>query len=973
MVRLAIEPGRAPLVGRDAELRTLHDAAARAAAGAAVLVLVEGEPGIGKTRLLDELASHCRSGGWLVLRGGADDRAAAPPYGPLVEAMRGHADRIGAESLAGLAGAWRRHLALVLPELADPDAGASPGDPEAVPEAWAQLFRAIAEEAPLLVTLDDLQWADVATVALLRYVSRRLRATPMLIVGAMRPTDTAGDAVRSALASLDRGRLATGMRLDPLDAASSRAIVEALLAGPVGVRLERAVWEEGEGDPFMIEELVRGLADDGRVLEVDGAWEVADDAPAGLPAGMRDAIEARLAGLPEATREALAAAAVVGRRFSVDEVAAAASLPVATVERALAEAEARRFILPGGHSGGAGPTARLEFVHDKVREVLESAMPAASRRAAHGRLAAWLAAATPAVEPARYAFHALRGDRPSDAVPALEAASEVALAAGAPSDAAAHARAGVAIMRGGAGRTELAGALLRLGSTAADAGLLGEALDALDEAAHLALATPDADFRLAARIHARRAAAHLTQENPDAAEAALADADAALALADPRDAADIGETVRLLRARLYVTVIGRIDAGRQIAEEVRSAAALSGDERREVEALTVIAQGAMHAGDLPAGRLAFEAAILRAEPLGDPGLAADAADGLARLVFWTMSFHRLREVANAELAAAHRSGVPQRLGWPTFWLAQAALALGEWAEVRDRAADLVRLGSELGARRLIGQGHHLAGMAAYWTGSISEAGVRLREGVRHLRAIGPGTLVYYLGPLGLVQLAAGEMRDAEATLDELLTIARTFPPGSSPRVQSYNVAARIELGLGRTQVPYAHELERAADQFHWYPVATTLAILALQGDQKAARRHVENARRILEGSGSAVHLAGALAVEGELARRQGDPTTAATLTRRAAEILRSAGASPIAGALRPTASAVAVPQPAVPLSAREVEVLRLVAAGRTNREIAEALSIAEKTAINHVTHIFDKLGLDNRSSATAWAIRSGLA
>ncbi len=974
MVRLAIEPGRAPLVGRDAELRVLDNAVARAGLGSAELVLIQGEPGIGKTRLLDEVASRRAEAGWLVLRGGADDRAAAPPYGPILEALRGHADRIGAEALGVLAGAWRRHLALVMPELGGRrDDGEPPGDPEAVPEAWAQLLRALAGAGPVLVTLDDLQWADVATVDLLRYLRRRLRETPILVVGATRPADSAGDAVQSTLAALDRGRLAGQLRLEPVDAPSSRAILEALLAGPVGPRLEHAVWAEGEGDPFVIEELARGLADDGRVRHLDGAWELVDGAPVGLPTGMRDAIEARLAGLPDATRAALEAAAVVGRRFTVEEAAAAAAAPPSSVEAALDEAALRRFIRISGPSAASGRGAEYEFVHDKIREVLEAVMPLASSRAAHGRLAARIAAAAPSADPARFAFHALRGENPSDALPALEAASDAALAAGSPADAAAHARAAVAILRGGGDRLRLAEALLRLGSTAADAGLLDEALAALAEAAGLALARPDADLRLAANIHARRAAAYLTQEDPVAAELALADADTALASADPADHAAIGETVSLLRARLYVTVTGRIAAGRQIAEGVRAAAATSGDERREIEALTVIAQGAMHAGDLPAGRVAFEAAILRAEPLGDPGLTADAADGLARLLFWTMSFRRLRDVASDELAAAHRSGVPQRLGWPTFWLAQAALALGDWAEVRDRATELVRLGTELGARRLIGQGHHLAGMTAYWTGSTSEAGVRIREAVRHLRAIGPGTLVYYLGPLGLVQLAAGETRDAEVTLEELLTIARTFPPGSSPRAQAYNMAARIALGLGRTEVSYVAELERAADQFHWYPVATTLAILTLDSNRAAARGYAAAARGILEGSGSTVHLAGTLAVEGELARRQGDAAAAATLARRAAEILRTAGASPIAGALRPTAAVATVPQPAVPLSAREIEVLRLVAAGRSNREIARSLSIAEKTAINHVTHILDKLGVDNRSSATAWAIRSGLA
>jgi DNA-binding CsgD family transcriptional regulator len=343
--------------------------------------------------------------------------------------------------------------------------------------------------------------------------------------------------------------------------------------------------------------------------------------------------------------------------------------------------------------------------------------------------------------------------------------------------------------------------------------------------------------------------------------------------------------------------------------------------------------------------------------------------------YWTAAFRDLRSVAARELEAALLSGDPHRLGWPTFWLAQAALGLADWEEARRHAAALTRLGSELGARRFAGQGRELGGLVAYWTGSFDEAVRELREAVAQFRSIGPGTLVYYLGPYGLALAAAGDRAGADAVAEELLELARSFPRASSPRVQACNVAVRLLVALGRRDeiAPLAEELAPAADQFHWFPVATSLGLIALGRDPLAAARHFETARRLVAGGGGAVHLAGALSGEAEVARRSGRPTEAAAVDRRAAEIVRAARASPIAAGLRwpdPAAAAVA---PGGRLSPRELEVLRLVASGRTNREIAAALRISEKTAVNHLTHIFDKLGVDNRSAATAWAFRNDLA
>jgi DNA-binding NarL/FixJ family response regulator len=967
--RLSVEPGRAPFVGRDREMELLDGLARRAADGGPQAVFIEGGPGLGKTRLLDELAAHLGRAGWTVLRGDCDALPAAPAYGPFVSAARSYTDRHGTAALREAAGEWTPHLAAVLPELGPDAPEAVRSDPAAVAEAWAQAVRSLALRSPVLIAIDDLQWADAASLALVRYLRRRLRGTALLLACATRFDRGGGDAADGAAAlaaELGRARLATRLLLGRLDPASSVRLAEGLLDAPAGPRLAATVVREGEGDPFIVEELVRGLVDDERLERAaDGSIELVDDAPAGLPPGVRDALEARLAGLDAEVRRTLAHAAVVGRHVPVRSVAATADRTVEAVEAALAAAARRGFVHP------VGPDA-YEFAHDKIREALYASLAAGERRRAHDGLVDALLADPDGVDASRVAHHAMRGEHPERALAPLRSAGAAAADAGAHLDASRHLAAGVAIARSTGDLVELARSLGLLGASLADAGDYDEALVALDEALRLQRSPgwPSAPVATATLLE-RVGAIHLAREEPAQAEEALL---AALRELDggSEDGA-MRARIELLLARLYISVTGRLAEGAHLAEVVLAAASARGDARAGAAAHALLGQAAMHAGDFGAGRRHFDAAIAGVDPVRDPALAVDAADGLARLHYWTASFRDLEEVAARELAAARRSGDPHRLGWPTFWLAQAALGLARWDDARARATELADLGDRLGARRMVGQGHELLGLVAYWTGAFDEACVELAAGVDHLRRIGPGTLVYYLGPLGLALAAAGRTSEAEVVLAELEALAQQVPHGASPRVQAVNVAARIALAIGRRDVAASGELRRAEGQFHWFPVATTLALLALPSDLAAAERHAAAARRLLAGGGGDIHVAGVLAVESAVAESRGAPSAAAALRRDALGIVRTLGASPVAAGVTAGQAGPAATPPGGGLSRREVQVLALIAAGRTNREIAGELAISEKTAINHVTHILDKLGVSNRAAAASWAARHGMA
>jgi DNA-binding CsgD family transcriptional regulator len=1058
-------PGSAPLAGRDAELGTLRALLERAGGGEAHLAAVAGEPGVGKTRLLGEVAALAAEEGWLVLQGGAYESQRLSPYQPFVEALRGCVDAFGAASTRRLAGAWTAQLARLLPELASSrkTAPAAVDDPEALFEAVTALLRRLAEEQPVLLTLDDLQWADTACLDLLLYARRRLRRARLLMLAAYREAETPpDDALRAMLVELNRLRLVVPLHLARLDAQATAALAGGLLRGQVGSRLAAGVYRESEGNPFVAEEVVRALAEQGRLACSESVWDILEATAVALPPSVRDAARARFRLLSPETLGLLQAASVLGREFSAEDLARLRGLTELAVAEGLVPAAQRGLVEAADQA--------YRFSHDTIREALYRDLLPPQRRQLHQQAALLLQAQGAWAEAAQVAYHFLRSPQPRQAVPFLLADGERALTACAYRYAAEQFGAAAGLLREAAGddvpresrqalaagllreaaggdspqetrlalaggllreaargdapwdtRLALAETLLRHGSALAAAGQYDDALVNLGEALSVAQRLeaeagtgqtadrrpPTAEGTDAARVEGRdsedeaglglaggasgpraqvedetgRAVAtlvgqiyerlggiYLAREEPDQAERALRQA---------LDALGAGEEARRARVllrlgQLYVSVTGQLEEGERRLDAALAFARREADARLETEAVTALGQAAMHRGDFPAGRALFEQALAAAEPLNDPGLTGLASDGLARLHYWTAAFHDLHATARRELAFARRTGDPHRLGWPSFWLTQASLQLGRWREAESHIERLIRLGEELGARRFLAQGHELRGLLAHLRGETAEALAELSEAVAQFRAIGPGALVYYLGPYCLALLEAAETVEASTTLDELLHLARRHPMHSSPRVQACNVAALALLRLGRAEeaIRLYQELLPAERQNHWHIVARTLGIIATADRRwEAAARHLAVAREMATSGGGRIELANVLLAEAGLLLARGQPGRAEALQREARRLLEACGAHP--GLARLEAGPRAAPAPGG-LSPRELEVLRLVAEGQTNREIAAALSISEKTAINHLTHIFNKLGCDNRAAATAFALRHGL-
>ena len=376
-------------VGRDEELARLRQWWKEARVGTRRLVLVGGEPGVGKTRLAAALAQGLHADGALVLAGRCGEDLGVP-YQPFVEALRHHVTHASAPRLGRHAGELPRlvpELAQLVPGLLEP----LRSDPET--ERY-RLFNAVAAwlhdvsgEAPLLLVIDDLQWAAKPTLLLLRHVLRSPDPLHVLIVATYRDTDVGrGHPLAELLADVPRLEEAERLFLSGLDVPGVVAFMEEAAGHNLddeGIALAQAIWRETEGNAFFVAEMLRHLAESGAIAEQRGRWVVtADLADVGLPAGVRDVVGRRLSRLsPEANR-VLATASVVGLQFEPAVVQLAGGFEEDAVFAALEDAAAARLLVEV-----PGLIPRNRFSHALVRTTLYEGLSGARRAALHRRVA----------------------------------------------------------------------------------------------------------------------------------------------------------------------------------------------------------------------------------------------------------------------------------------------------------------------------------------------------------------------------------------------------------------------------------------------------------------------------------------------------------------------------------------------------------------------------------------------------------
>ncbi|MEU8169832.1 AAA family ATPase [Micromonospora sp. NPDC049004] len=962
---MASDVDTAPLVGRAELVQTVRSALlGDVAQGQTAAVFLTGESGVGKTRLLGEIGARLRDQGALVLTGSCLDIGDASPLHPLLQALRRFDADLSAAQ-ARTSSAVRGLLQMFADETGGPD-GAG-----ALLERVSRGLHLIAEGRPLVLILDDLQWVDRSTRQLLLYLLAGLGDLQLSVLAAVRAESLQGaHPLRRVLTELRRLRTVRVLDLSPLDRAGTEQLAAAVVGRTLAPDAAEQVWQRSGGNPFVIEELARDLRD-GRDGLSETLREIFLDRVDALPQHAHAVVHAVAAGVEPVQHWLLAEVL----RLPEDELIDAARAAVA-----------HRLLV------GADDGYRLR--HRLVAEVLSHELLPAERSGLHRRYAEALTAAPGELHQARLAHHWRLAGEPARALPAAVAAAQEAERLQGYAEAHRHWTAALHLA-GDSGSVEVDRIEL-LGNAAEAAHHCGEharALALLEELAALRGGEPSCALHIRrARYLAAAGRSALAEEEY---ERALEAADCS-----PRDRA--AAAARLAELLLH---LGRYaDAGARAREALALAENAEGSATEVVLASSALGFSDAFLEDPDAGLAVMRDALDTAERAGQPEDVACAYLHLAELL--TGPLNILEEgVVVARRGAERVAELGLGRTWGTRLLAIAINGLfrvGQWAEAekvvavalrhRPSGADAVEL---LLARCRLSVGY----------GDIEAAGRDLDAVATLLAGGGARHVIPLLTLRSGLAMWEGRHDVARLAVQRGLTESRSDDVMILSALVWHGLRAEAEAHASRTVAVDPTAVRRLRD------VADRMARKSA-GAARPVRSVVEGflalcAAEVSRLDGSDPELWATSAAEWDrrnhpypaaysrlrqaeaLLARRSRVATAGKLLREAYRVAQGLGAVPLtseirelagrarvplaerdADGARPVASAEPVDDELAALTAREREVLALVAEGLTNKEIGQRLFISERTIGVHVSHIFDKLQVRTRVQASAIMLRN---
>jgi DNA-binding CsgD family transcriptional regulator len=916
------------------------------------VVLVAGEAGVGKTRLVDDVTKD--TAGFALW--GRASQGAATPYGPFVAALRAHL-RNEPDGLDGV-GTLRPHLALLLPELGEP---ARAGDRATLIEALRAALAAVAAAEPVAIVLDDLHWSDEATLELLPELADALERLELVVIGIYRSDGLPREhQLRRVRHALRRAGELEEIVVEPLDAERSAELLAEVLGQTPSPSLAMTIHQRTQGIPFFTEELARALLVNDAVAPSGRGVELTD-AEVPLPETVRDAVLAASAELTDEGREAAAAAAVAGEEFEIGLVAQVSN------RDGVQELVARGMVAEGRPGIGA-------FRHTLTREALYSDIPWLQRRDLHRRLAEALEAA--GGRSSEIATHWLGAREEQRAREALLHAAGESRSVHAYRDAVAAARQALDLWPEESEQERRLAALEDYAESAALCGDLGEAGRAWREICALR-ARPgeraDAQRELAriydlqgtreAAFAARSAAAEAYERGGRRAEAAVE----RLALGNYlRAGASYGATIEMARA-----------AGRTADAAGRLDLRLRADG---LEGVAVAKSG--RAGE---GLEIVRSALARALEHELTAVAADLYQRLSLVLYDAADYREAQETLDTALALCRTTDRPALEVACVTCMVYVLRERGEWDEA-------LRIGRELiESDTAVWVAEGLMGMIYGLQGKLSSARRMLTScyatasRVEHFNMSVDSTT-------GLARVAAAEGADEEAAEH----IASLLERWKASEDHHYSIKG-LRWGAGffarREDVASAHSCAEALTRISsetGHPDALAALAFAI-GETALADGEPETAASQL---GQAVELHRGLDLpleRAEIELRAGVALAAAGEREIGLERLRDAhrgarklGARPLASEAagevaelgesvgRRLGSRAQADVEGAGLTPRELEVVRLVAVGRTNREVAEELVLSTRTVDMHVRNVLRKLDCRSRVEAANRANELGL-
>jgi len=984
-VRSRRSPARNPgapeaFVGRERELAFLTGALARAIAGAGGLALLIGEAGIGKTRTALEFERLARAAGAEVHWGRCWEGEGASPFWPWVQVLRSICAATSAPSIASSPGA--EAVAVLVPDAVP---GAEPRSDGAVgtQESRFRLFDGLtcflvhlAQRRPMVLILDDLHRADLPSVLLLRFLASSLSRSRLLVVGTFRDTDvTAWDPASEPLLALARTPEVFELPLAGLTAAEVGAFMAAVTGSEPEPELVARVHADSEGNPFFATELVRFSLPAGTGARGDGGSAT----PLAVPQTVRQTILVRMGKLSNECRGLLDAASVLGREFDTVTVEQMTGLAPARVLTLLGEAVDQRLVV-----AMPGAIGRFTFLHALFRESLYEALGPAGRAKLHRGAAEALEAVYPAPDGERLAaiaHHHFQAAPLGDGARVLEwgvRAADHAMDRCAYEEAARFYGLALQILE----RTPALPPETRFEVLLAHARAwyaAGErALAAKSRAAALALARSHGlprEFARAALTGATelQVIGALDREAVDTYRAALA------GLAERDD-------------RLQAALLAHLAMQLTVASETRAEA-----ERTAQRAVT-IARRAGDAAVLGDALFALRYVIWRPETLGERLAMAEEILGIAErtgsqevalkgLHVRILALEEMSDVQSLNAAIAEHGRLAEAFRGPYYRSLNVAYRLMV-AGLQARFQEAGALATEL--LTYDGRGHNDTRLFAEVSSFMlfHETGEPLRADAEdRLRLLG----VYLpaaacLLPALLTDLGCpGEAREC---LDILARDNFAGAPADHTGLASRCIVAEAVARIGTEEQaaalydairPFGH-LCPVLGHTSFGPASYYLGLLAGKlGRTAEAEAHFLEALAKAERMGapswlatSQLGLAALLAPAGET-RERARALAVSSLATAQRLGMRPLGAR--ARALCESFEFLPVAAPALPagLTAREAEVLALLAAGRSNHEVAEDLVLSVKTVERHVANIYAKIGVHGRVEAAAFAMRRGIA
>lgn len=973
-------------IGRQREMDRLKAALEGALSGQGQLVMLAGEPGIGKTRAVRELAVHADRLGALVLWGWCYEGAGAPPFWPWIQALGPYVQQTAPEQLRSQMGPGAAAIAEIvvgvggkLPELEMP--------PTLEPEQGRfRLFDSIttflknaAQFQPLLLVLDDLHCADTPSLLLLHFLARQLGESPILIVGCYRNVEVSRrHPLSGTLAQLSREPAFQRLPLEGLSLEDTRHFIEATAGASVPPGVVNIVYAHTEGNPFFMTEIVRLLVERGELTaETTGGIE-----GIAMPENVRDAIGQRLNLRSEECNRVLTLAAVVGREFSL---AVLRRLMEGQSElrllEALEEALAAAVIEEQPKAG-----ASFRFTHALLRQTLVQELPVTRRARLHAQIGQALEevygaeADSQAAELAYHFGEAAAVTGPERFARYSLLAGERALATYAWEEALEHFQRGLVAREGQTieGQTvdgEMGAMLFGLGRAQLAVfprQRMPEAMEFLDRAFEA--------FKMAG------------------------DADRAVAVAEyplPTGAGILAGAGQLLGRALALVPPDSLAAGRLL---VRNGWDLG---RRK--------------GDYQGAQQAFNQALVIATRQGDFNLEMDALAAAAEVDLFHLYCRESLEKNLRAIELAHQADDPrvlvqahQRATLAMTIIgdlegarlhASAALAPAEelrdgfWLDSAHWGMQFVyRLSGDWPAAREIGEASPTASVdlrsladrviLEYELGGLSRGKAYLEQLLENHRDIRPAPNTAYLMPAIVIPLAAridGRVQGldvARATAAAILSSKSATPLVITGARAGLGLLSVLQGDVVAAQEQHTALLPQRGTMLQTGVAAIdrVLGLLAhTMGNRDLAMEHFEDALTFCRKAGARPELAWACHDYAEVLLERngpGDPARAVTLLEEALNICRALEMQPLYQRVtrlqeRGEAQTAKGPPYSGGLTRREVEVLRLIAAGRSNREIASELVVTARTVERHVTNIYRKIDARNKADATAYAFRQG--